>query len=74
MIFLILGGYILICSSDLLYLKNNNLKKEISVYIFILSVSVIISVLITLKVNIPRPMEYLGRAFSILKNMLGGFL
>ncbi|MBB6630919.1 hypothetical protein [Clostridium algidicarnis] len=74
MIFLVLGCYILICSSDLLYLKSNNLKKEILVYIAILSISVIISSLISLKVKIPNAMVYLGKVFSILKNMLGGFL
>ncbi|WP_029452397.1 hypothetical protein [Clostridium algidicarnis] len=73
MIVLVLMGYILISSSDLIYLYNNKLKKEAIVYMSILSISVIISILIALKINM-KPMMYFGKLLSVIKSILGGFL
>lgn len=73
MIVLVLMGYILISISDLRYLYNNKLKKEAIVYMSILSISVIISILIALKINM-EPMMYFGKLLSVIKSILGGFL
>lgn len=73
MIVLVVMGYILISSIDLIYLYNNKLKKEAIVYMSILSISVIISILIALKINM-KPMMYFGKLLSVIKSILGGFL
>ncbi|MBU3204097.1 hypothetical protein [Clostridium algidicarnis] len=73
MIVLVLGAYILICSSELMYLYNNKLKKEAIVYISILSISVMINILTSFKVNM-QPMKYFGKLLSLIKSLLGGFL
>ncbi|MBU3192771.1 hypothetical protein [Clostridium algidicarnis] len=73
MIVLVLMGYILISISDLRYLYNNKLKKEAIVYMSILFISLIISTLIALKINM-KPMMYFGKLLSVIKSILGGFL
>lgn len=73
MIVLVLMGYILISISDLRYLYNNKLKKEAIVYMSILFISLIISILIALKINM-KPMMYFGKLLSVIKSILGGFL
>lgn len=73
MIVLVLMVYILISSIELMYLYSNRLKKEAIVYVCIMSISVVISILTFLKVNM-QPMVYFGRVLTVIKSILGGIL
>ncbi len=55
---------------DVLYLFNNNFKKEIPIYIILMSISIIISSLVALKINIPDPMIYFESFFEWVKGIL----
>lgn len=72
MIALVICFYVSISSYNVAKLWHKDLKREIPVYIFIMSISVVISSLIALKIYIPDPMIYIGKFFELLKNILGG--
>lgn len=74
MIFIVFAFYAMLTIYDILYLHNNNLKKEIPIYIFLISISIIISSLIALKIDIPDPMIYFRNFLEWLKSILGGIL
>ncbi|NFN85614.1 hypothetical protein FDF31_13565 [Clostridium sporogenes] len=74
MILLVFIFYGLFMIYDILYLLNNNFKKEIPIYIIIMSISVIISSLVALNISIPSPMIYFESFFEWVKDILGGIL
>ncbi|NFV11537.1 hypothetical protein FDG09_00975 [Clostridium sporogenes] len=74
MILLVFIFYGLFMTYDILYLLNNNFKKEIPIYIIIMSISVIISSLVALNISIPSPMIYFESFFEWVKDILGGIL
>ncbi|WP_142415520.1 hypothetical protein [Hathewaya massiliensis] len=67
MIFFMIMFYVLIALYDLKNLYNKNLKKEIPVYIFIISISLIISSLEVLKIKVPDPMIPFGKFMELIK-------
>ncbi len=67
MLFLIFIFYGLFITYDILYLLNNDFKKEIPIYIIIISISVFISSLIALNINIPSPLIYFQSFLNGLK-------
>ncbi|WP_035288429.1 hypothetical protein [Clostridium sp. KNHs214] len=72
MIALVICFYVSISIYHLAKLWHKDLKREIAVYVFMMSISVIISSLVALKIYIPSPMIYIGKFFELLKNILGG--
>ncbi|CAM2836460.1 hypothetical protein HAHI6034_02125 [Hathewaya histolytica] len=56
MIYLVLLFYFSISIYEVKHLYNNDLKREIPLYIFIMSISVIISSLEALNIEVPDPM------------------
>lgn len=74
MLFLIFIFYGLFITYDILYLLNNDFKKEIPIYIIIISISVFISSLIALNINIPSPLIYFQSFFEWVKSSLGEIL
>ncbi|NFA60302.1 hypothetical protein EXM63_13155 [Clostridium botulinum] len=74
MILLVFIFYGLFMTYDILYLLNNSFKKEIPIYIIIMSISVIISSLVALNISIPSPMIYFESFFEWVKDILGGIL
>lgn len=67
MIFCVIIFYILVSLYDLKVLYKKNLKKEIPIYIGILSISLIISSLEALKIKIPDPMVPFGKFMELIK-------
>ncbi|WP_138206195.1 hypothetical protein [Haloimpatiens lingqiaonensis] len=72
MIVLIISFYALIFGYDIVKLYHNNLKREIPIYIVIMSISVVISSLVALKIDIVDPMIYFRKFLELLKSALGG--
>lgn len=67
MIFFVIIFYVLIALYDLKNLYNKSLNKEIPVYIFIISISLIISSLEALKIKVPDPMIPFGKFMELIK-------
>jgi len=74
MIFIIIIFYAFVCSIDILLLWDNKFKKEIPAYIFLISISLIINILLAINVDIPDPMIYMRSFLEWLKSILGGIL
>lgn len=72
MIALVISFYTLIFGYDIMKLYRNGLKREIPIYIFIMSISVVISSLVALKIDIVDPMIYFRKILELLKGTLGG--
>lgn len=69
MIFTVFILYILIGTYEVKYLQENNLKKDIVIYGILIGMSVIITVLQILKINLPDPIIYLIRFVDVIKNI-----
>lgn len=69
MIFTVFILYILIGTYEVKYLQENNLKKDIVIYGILIGMSVIITVLQILKINLPDPIIYLIRFVDVIKNV-----
>ncbi|KEI10284.1 hypothetical protein Z957_00700 [Clostridium sp. K25] len=74
MIFLVIIFYCVITSYGVLYLKDNNLKNEIPIYVFIMLISITISSLETLEIHVPDPMMYFSNFLEKIVNFLGRVL
>lgn len=75
MVFVVVAFYIFICSYDVLNFYNNkNLKKEMLVYLFLISISLIVNILLALKIPIDDPMIHIRRVLENLRGFLGGIL
>lgn len=74
MIILVIIFYGIVTSFGVFYLKNNNLKNEIPIYVGILAISIIISSLESLGIHVPDPMEYLAKSLEYIINFLGRVL
>lgn len=72
MIALVFCFYIAISSYQVTKLWHKGLKKEIVVYLFIMSISFIISSLVALNIKITDPMIYLRKFLEMLKGVFGG--
>ncbi|KEI01533.1 hypothetical protein [Clostridium botulinum] len=71
MIFLVIIFYGTITTYGVLYLTDNNLKNEIPIYAFIMSISIIISSLEALGIRVPDPMMYFSKFLEMIVNFLG---
>lgn len=74
MIFIVLGFYAIFSIYDIWFLYKKNLRKEIYIYFPLISISIIVSSLIALNIDILDPMIYFAKFLEHLESILGGVL
>lgn len=66
MTFIIIFAYIVVCYFEVIKLFKNNQRKEITLYLSMMIISLVISILLSIGVKIPSPAVFIQKIVTMI--------